>query len=72
MDLTYWYCRAALAYINRASQGSMQVLKDECILMQKEIAKWFPHTGVSEMIFPSGNHLENVVGEFQWHQVSVE
>jgi hypothetical protein len=50
----------------------MQVLKDECILMQKEIANWFPHTGVSQIIFPSGNHLENVVGEFQWHQVSVE
>jgi hypothetical protein len=69
--LTYWHCRVALAYIKRASQGSMQVLKDECI-MQKEIAKWFPHTGVSQMIFPSANHLENVVGEFRWCQVSGE
>jgi hypothetical protein len=72
MDLTYWHCRAALAYIKRASQGSMQVWKDQCILMQKEIAKWFPHTGVSQTIFPSANHQENVVGEFPWCQVSVE
>jgi hypothetical protein len=62
----------ALAYIKRASQGSMQVSEDQWIPMQKEIAKWFPHTGVSQMIFPSANHLENVVGVFQWCQVSVE
>ncbi|KAJ8582233.1 hypothetical protein M405DRAFT_831002 [Rhizopogon salebrosus TDB-379] len=55
--ITYAVKKAALAYINRASQGSMQVSKDECVLMQKEIAKWFPHTGVSEIIFPSGNHV---------------
>ncbi|KAJ8580653.1 hypothetical protein M405DRAFT_31699 [Rhizopogon salebrosus TDB-379] len=43
---TYAVKKTALAYIKRASHWSMQVLKDECILMQKEIAKWFPHTGV--------------------------
>jgi hypothetical protein len=36
--------------IKRACQGSFQVSKDQCILMQEEIAKWFPHTRVSEMI----------------------
>jgi hypothetical protein len=40
-------CSVAMAYIKRACQGSLRVSEDECILMQKEIAKWFPHTGVS-------------------------
>ncbi|KAJ8580220.1 hypothetical protein M405DRAFT_834693, partial [Rhizopogon salebrosus TDB-379] len=43
--ITYAVKKVALGYIKRASQGSMQVSKDQCILMQKEIAKWFPHTG---------------------------
>ncbi|KAJ8584243.1 hypothetical protein M405DRAFT_845299 [Rhizopogon salebrosus TDB-379] len=44
--ITYAVKRVALAYIERACQGSLQVSKDECIRMQKEIARWFPHTGV--------------------------
>jgi hypothetical protein len=58
IHLTYWHCgRAALDYIKRAHQGLLQVSEDECILMQKKIAMWFPHTGVSHMIIPSGNQL---------------
>ncbi|KAJ8585119.1 hypothetical protein M405DRAFT_797236 [Rhizopogon salebrosus TDB-379] len=53
--ITYAVKKAAMAYIKRACQGSMQVSKGQCILMQKEIARWFPHTGVSQMIFPSAN-----------------
>jgi hypothetical protein len=45
-----------MAYIKRAYEGSLQVSEDECIVMQKQIAKWFPHTGVSQMISASGNH----------------
>ncbi|KAJ8580913.1 hypothetical protein M405DRAFT_938541 [Rhizopogon salebrosus TDB-379] len=54
--ITYAMKRAAMAYIKRARQGSLQLSEDECILMQKEIAKWFPHTGVSQIISAYGNH----------------
>jgi hypothetical protein len=53
--------RVALAYIKRACEGSLEISEDQCILMQKEIARWFPHTGVSQMISPSGNHWQNEV-----------
>ncbi|KAJ8581424.1 hypothetical protein M405DRAFT_777435, partial [Rhizopogon salebrosus TDB-379] len=42
--ITYAVKRVAMAYIKRACQGSLQVSEDECIVMQKDIAKWFPHT----------------------------
>jgi hypothetical protein len=45
-----------MTFIKRACQGPLQVSEDECILMQKEIAKWFPHTGVSQILSASGNH----------------
>ncbi|KAJ8581171.1 hypothetical protein M405DRAFT_885840 [Rhizopogon salebrosus TDB-379] len=54
--ITYAVERVALAYIERACQGSLQVSEDECIQMQKKIASWFPHTGVSQKIFSSDNH----------------
>ncbi|KAJ8590864.1 hypothetical protein M405DRAFT_815336 [Rhizopogon salebrosus TDB-379] len=46
--ITYAVKKEAMTFIKRACQGSLQVseLEDECILMQKGIAKWFPHTGV--------------------------
>ncbi|KAJ8581427.1 hypothetical protein M405DRAFT_624002 [Rhizopogon salebrosus TDB-379] len=45
--ITYAVKKEAMTFIKRACQGSLQVSKDECILMQTKIAKWFPHTGVS-------------------------
>jgi hypothetical protein len=40
----------ALPYMKRACQGALEVSEDQCMLMQKEIAKWFPHTDVSQTI----------------------
>ncbi|KAJ8595216.1 hypothetical protein M405DRAFT_759541 [Rhizopogon salebrosus TDB-379] len=54
--ITYAVKRVAMVYIKRACQGSLQVSEDECIVMQKGIAKWFPHTGVSQMISAASNH----------------
>ncbi|KAJ8591659.1 hypothetical protein M405DRAFT_764599, partial [Rhizopogon salebrosus TDB-379] len=59
--MTYAVEKVALAYIKRACEGSLEISEDQCILMQKEIARWFPHTGVSQMISPSGNHWQNEV-----------
>ncbi|KAJ8581797.1 hypothetical protein M405DRAFT_831837 [Rhizopogon salebrosus TDB-379] len=50
--------RTALAYIQRAREGSLQVLEDQGIEMQKKIAQWFPHTEASQMVIPSGTHLQ--------------
>ncbi|KAJ8579690.1 hypothetical protein M405DRAFT_835513 [Rhizopogon salebrosus TDB-379] len=44
--ITYAVKKEVMTFFKRACQGSLQVLEDECILMQKGIAKWFPHTGV--------------------------
>ncbi|KAJ8580289.1 hypothetical protein M405DRAFT_778363 [Rhizopogon salebrosus TDB-379] len=54
--ITFAVKKVVMAYIKRACQGSLQVSEEECILMQKDIAKWFPHTGVSQMISASDNH----------------
>ncbi|KAJ8593566.1 hypothetical protein M405DRAFT_810740 [Rhizopogon salebrosus TDB-379] len=43
--IMYAVNREAMTFIKRACQGLLQVSEDECILMQKKIAKWFPHTG---------------------------
>ncbi|KAJ8589311.1 hypothetical protein M405DRAFT_767902 [Rhizopogon salebrosus TDB-379] len=43
--ITYAVKNEAMTFIKRACQGLLQGSEDECILIQTEIAKWFPHTG---------------------------
>ncbi|KAJ8582763.1 hypothetical protein M405DRAFT_885148 [Rhizopogon salebrosus TDB-379] len=51
--ITFTVEKVLIPYVRRARQGSLQ-LSEDCITMQKEIAEWFPHTGVRQMICPSG------------------
>ncbi|KAJ8583602.1 hypothetical protein M405DRAFT_828296, partial [Rhizopogon salebrosus TDB-379] len=53
--ITYAVKKEVMTFIKRVCKGSLQVSEDEYTLLQEGIAKWFPHTGVSNMISTSGN-----------------
>jgi hypothetical protein len=51
--LTYCHCRVLMPYLTRACEGTLR-LSEDYMDMQKEIARWFPHTGVRQIILPPG------------------
>ncbi|KAJ8579762.1 hypothetical protein M405DRAFT_109101 [Rhizopogon salebrosus TDB-379] len=47
--ITFAVKKVLIPYLTKAREGTLQ-LSEDCMPMQKEIAKWFPHTGVRQMI----------------------
>ncbi|KAJ8581292.1 hypothetical protein M405DRAFT_832793 [Rhizopogon salebrosus TDB-379] len=45
--------KVLIPYLTKACEGALQ-LSEDYMPMQKEIARWFPHTGVRQIILPCG------------------